>query len=50
MQSQHSSCGIKRPQLAIVQAILQVPIIQLLLQHYKDDGQELSGSGTDGLA
>ena len=37
MQSQRSSRGIERPQLAIVQAVFQVPVVQLLLQEHEDD-------------
>ncbi len=50
MQSQHSSRSIERTQFAIVQAVLQVPVVQLLLQHHENYSQQLSGCRTDGLA
>lgn len=49
MQSQRSSRGIQRPQLAIVQTVFQVPVVQLFLQQYEDDRQQLARRRADGL-
>ena len=50
MQSQRSSRGIERPQLAIVQAVFQVPVVEFFLQQHEDDRQQLTRRRADGLA
>ncbi len=42
MQSQVLSCGIEHPRLAIIQAVFQIRIVQLFLQHYENNCQQLS--------
>ena len=50
MQSQHSSRSIEHPQLAIVQAVFQVPVVESLLQQQKNDRQQFPRRRTNGFA
>src|SRR4051812_30807254 len=49
-ESQRSSRGIERTKFAIVESVLQVPVVKPLLEHHEDDRQQLPSSGTDRFA
>ena len=44
------SAGAKRLQFPVVQTILHIPVVQLLLQHHKDNHQQLPRRCADRLA
>src|SRR5215510_10694562 len=50
MEDSRSGCLFEQSQFAVVEAVLQIPVVQVFLQHDKDQGQQFVGSGTQGFA
>lgn len=49
-ESQRSSRGVERPELAVVESVLQVPVVKPFLQHHEDHREQLARRRADRLA
>ena len=50
MKNNPSSCLFDESKFAIVQRILQIPVVQMFLEPHEDNGQQFSSRGTQGFA